>query len=216
MKKILSLFLSLVILVGCSQSLPPAPSPTAPDPVSQDTARSSPEPTAAPTRRETAAPTPSSIPTTASPTPGKTRSVDPSPTAGRAQPGQEQPYQTIVQLVIADAATRLGIGPEQITVLSIESVNWSDAGLGCPVPGMMYAQVITPGYRILLEAEGQTYRYHTDRSRAFVLCQQGQEPQMPVIPVDKDEILDGDPWMPVNPLPTPIRGDDVVDPEPIK
>jgi hypothetical protein len=35
---------------------------------------------------------------------------------------------------------------------------------------MMYAQVITPGYRIVLEADGKTYTYHTSQSHV-VLCE---------------------------------------------
>jgi len=50
-------------------------------------------------------------------------------------------------------------------------VEWSDASLGCPKPGFAYAQVITPGYRIVLTAGQQQYEYHTDKSRAVVLCE---------------------------------------------
>jgi hypothetical protein len=35
----------------------------------------------------------------------------------------------------------------------------------------MYAQVITPGYRVVLEAGGQRYEYHTDTGRFVVLCE---------------------------------------------
>ncbi|MDH7485450.1 MAG: hypothetical protein QHJ81_04145 [Anaerolineae bacterium] len=69
-----------------------------------------------------------------------------------------------------DLSRRLGIGIEEIEVQSVEAVEWPDTSLGCPQPGMMYAQVITPGYRILLRAGGQTYEYHSDRQRA-ILCQ---------------------------------------------
>jgi hypothetical protein len=50
-------------------------------------------------------------------------------------------------------------------------VDWSDTSLGCPEPGMMYAQVITPGFLVMIEAEGQQYEYHTDESRFVVLCE---------------------------------------------
>ncbi|MCX7707861.1 MAG: hypothetical protein N2204_07620 [Anaerolineae bacterium] len=72
-------------------------------------------------------------------------------------------------LAIADLAGRLGIPESAITVRAVEAVEWPDASLGCPRPGMMYAQVITPGYRIVLEAGGRTYDYHTSQSHA-VLC----------------------------------------------
>src|SRR5262245_26364313 len=50
----------------------------------------------------------------------------------------------------ADAAKRTGKSDKEITVVSAERVSWSDASMGCPAPGMMYAQVIVPGYRIIL------------------------------------------------------------------
>jgi len=69
-----------------------------------------------------------------------------------------------------DLAQRLGMDIEEIEVVMVEAVEWPDASLGCPQPGMMYAQVITPGYRILLRAGDKTYEYHSDYKRA-ILCQ---------------------------------------------
>ncbi len=60
-------------------------------------------------------------------------------------------------------AEKLGIPAGEIQVVSSEAVDWPDTSLGCPQPGMMYAQVITPGYRIVLEAKGKQYTAHTDR-----------------------------------------------------
>ena len=36
----------------------------------------------------------------------------------------------------------------------------------------MYAQVITPGYLITLEANGQQYEYHTNETNVVVLCEE--------------------------------------------
>jgi hypothetical protein len=77
-----------------------------------------------------------------------------------------------VRLSREDLARRLGIGAEEVRTVSLEGVEWRDASLGCPQPGMMYAQVITPGYRVVLEAEGVRYEYHTDWGRVVVLCDQ--------------------------------------------
>lgn len=63
----------------------------------------------------------------------------------------------------ADLAARLGVSIDQIAVVSVVFVEWRDASLGCPQPGMMYAQVITPGYRILLRGEEKLYEYHSAR-----------------------------------------------------
>jgi hypothetical protein len=67
----------------------------------------------------------------------------------------------VVALARQDLAERLDLPLEQIRVASIESVRWPDASLGCPQPGMAYGQVVTPGYRIVLEAGGQQYSYHS-------------------------------------------------------
>jgi hypothetical protein len=102
------------------------------------------------------------------------------PTSPVAEPGAA-PVQGLAQPVpgseaaLAAAITHLiqqtGLPPDQITVTSIQPMEWPDASLGCPQEGMMYAQVITPGYLIVLEAQGQTFEYHTDQGTNVVLCQ---------------------------------------------
>ena len=69
----------------------------------------------------------------------------------------------------ADAAARTGLDASVWTVTRLEAVQWPDAGLGCPKPGEMYAQVLTPGYRIELSAVGRTLEYHSGGKRV-VLC----------------------------------------------
>jgi len=69
-------------------------------------------------------------------------------------------------------ASQLDIPAEEIDVKSVETWEWPDASLGCPEPGKSYAQVTTPGYRVILEAEGETYEVHTDeRGRTVVMCE---------------------------------------------
>jgi len=81
--------------------------------------------------------------------------------------------QHVVALAHEDLAQRLGLKPEAIQVVSVQAVDWPDTSLGCPEPGMMYAQVITPGYRVMLEAESRRYEYHTDTVHHVILCQPG-------------------------------------------
>ena len=73
--------------------------------------------------------------------------------------------QQMVYLAKEDLAKQLGISVESISVESVEQVDWPDASLGCPEPGKVYAQVITPGFRILLQANGKTYEYHSGANR---------------------------------------------------
>lgn len=62
-----------------------------------------------------------------------------------------------------DLAARVGAAADAITLVSIEAVEWRDSSLGCPQPGQMYLQVITPGYRFVFAADGTTYEYHAAR-----------------------------------------------------
>jgi hypothetical protein len=74
-----------------------------------------------------------------------------------------------VRLAREGLAQKLGLASEMVRLVSVEAVEWRDTSLGCPQPGMMYAQVITPGFRVVLEARGKKYDYHTDRGRNVVL-----------------------------------------------
>jgi hypothetical protein len=97
-----------------------------------------------------------------------------------------------------DLARRLDLSLDAIRLLSVEEVEWPDASLGCPQHRLLYPDVVTPGFRLVLEAEDQTYAYHTDTERLIVLCGDDGRPAYPVIPVDPGEIMDGEPWMPVD------------------
>ena len=72
--------------------------------------------------------------------------------------------------VKADLASRLGVTEDEISLVSAVAVTWNDASLGCPEKGMMYIQVLTPGYRIILEVGGKQYDYRTDDRGYFKLC----------------------------------------------
>ncbi len=86
-----------------------------------------------------------------------------------AQGGGEN--EMIVEKVKKDLAEKKGLPLDQITVKKVESVSWPDTSLGCPEPGKMYAQVITPGCRVVLSGGGKDYVYHTGLNGTFVLCE---------------------------------------------
>ncbi len=91
------------------------------------------------------------------------RVVRPTPSPG--------PYPDAVTAAIRRLAEDRDIPPEEIKVASWEAVDWPDTSLGCPEPGMMYAQVIVPGYLVVLEFRGDLYRAHTDRTgERVVFC----------------------------------------------
>jgi len=74
----------------------------------------------------------------------------------------------------ADLAKRLGVEAAQVTVVSSSEVTWPDGSLGCPEPGMHYTQALVPGSRIILEAAGKQYHYHSGGTRAPFLCENPQ------------------------------------------
>ena len=87
------------------------------------------------------------------------------PTAQASSPAPDP----LVALATADAARRTGAAPGDVRIARVESREWPDRSLGCPRPGMGYAQAITPGYLIVAEAAGQQLEYHTDHAQV-VLC----------------------------------------------
>jgi hypothetical protein len=66
---------------------------------------------------------------------------------------------------------QLKIDPDTIKLVSVEQVDWPDACLGVQKPGVMCAQVITSGYRVVMEAQGNLYEFHTDETGSAVKFQ---------------------------------------------
>jgi hypothetical protein len=87
--------------------------------------------------------------------------------------------ENLIEQAKQDLAQRLTIPTSQITLVEATAVEWSDSSLGCPQPGMEYLQVITPGYRILLEAGGTQYEYHSNRDAYVVYCENMKPPTLP-------------------------------------
>lgn len=67
------------------------------------------------------------------------------------------------------------VGERDFSLTSSERMQWSDASLGCPREGFGYAQVITPGYKLVFELEGESYPVHTNADGShMVICRDGQ------------------------------------------
>lgn len=78
---------------------------------------------------------------------------------------QPSEYAEVLMLAQEDLNRRFDLDIEDITLVKIVSVEWPDTALGNPEPGMAYAQVIVPGFKMMLEAGEQTYIYHTSLDR---------------------------------------------------
>ncbi len=77
----------------------------------------------------------------------------------------------VMQSIIDLVALETGDEVQTITITKVESTEWPDTSLGCPVEGGFYAQVITPGYLVTVEYEGQSFEVHTDLAGHAVTCE---------------------------------------------
>jgi len=122
---------------------------------------------------------------------------------GTSIPPAESNLRDLTEKAKNDLVSQFGYAADQIKVLGARTVTWPDASLGCPQQDLQYAQVLTPGFWILLEADSKQYPYHTDQVNQLVLCMDDLSPNaegtpLPLIPVKPDDIKDGDPLVPVN------------------
>ena len=95
-----------------------------------------------------------------------------SPQAGRSGEGAADPSANgaaIGEQARAAAARQLKAQPGEFTVVTIEPTQWSDSSLGCGKPGARSAQVMTKGYAVVLERQGQRHQVNVAGSHA-VMC----------------------------------------------
>lgn len=98
---------------------------------------------------------------------------------GESSAGDDEALQEATEQAVADAADATGVAPDDITVVAAERVTWSDGALGCPEGDEMYTQALVEGYRIELEADGQTRHYHGQDGDAPFHCADPQPPADP-------------------------------------
>jgi len=75
-----------------------------------------------------------------------------------------------------DLAQKINIPVGEITIVSVEAVEWPDGCLGIHIEGIMCIQVITPGYRVVLEASGEVHEYHTNENGSQVILAAAPQP----------------------------------------
>jgi hypothetical protein len=74
----------------------------------------------------------------------------------------------------AEAAREAGVPLDSVRVLESEAVTWPDSGLGCSGPDESTLQVLTPGYRVVIDAGGRRLEYRGDSRGHFSLCPEGR------------------------------------------
>ncbi len=175
----LVLLLGALALAGCSgagrDTFGPAAATKLPPP--SPTAAAIPSETPAPVAYPSETPASAAYPVTTSapiaypagtPLPPEMPPVSPIPMGSETAPVGINP--ALLELAKQDLAQRLSVAADQITVVSAEYEDWPDSSLGCPQPGMAYSQVLTPGYRFILQYGQKQYDYHTGLKGTLVLC----------------------------------------------
>ncbi|MEI7768763.1 MAG: hypothetical protein WCI67_02185, partial [Chloroflexales bacterium] len=76
----------------------------------------------------------------------------------------------LLDKILADAAQLSGVPAASIVVQVGQAVEWPDGALGCPQPGVVYLQVITPGYHVVLLAGARSYDYRAAERGRFFVC----------------------------------------------
>ena len=76
---------------------------------------------------------------------------------------------------VTSLSDQLSLAVDQIKLVSTEAVTWPDGCLGIVRMGVMCTQAEVPGFKIILDAEGQEYEYHTNQDGSVVLLAEGAE-----------------------------------------
>lgn len=131
-----------------------------------------PQPSAEPTRPE------------ASPTPVPPAEPQVTPTL----PVSEVP-EAILKLAYDDLAAGLNVTWGEIRLVSAEPVDFPNSCLGIETPGMGCLDVITPGYRIQLQAGSSIYTYVSNLKGEKVYLAQAAGPSVKTTPVHDRVVL---------------------------
>ncbi len=90
------------------------------------------------------------------------------PDTGDVGTPQDLPPRAVLEAVDR-LSQELGVTVEEIEIVEFEQVEWPDACLGVPQEGQACAQVITPGFRVVLEANGQQYEFRSDQEGVIIV-----------------------------------------------
>lgn len=75
---------------------------------------------------------------------------------------------------------QLGVTLAEIQILDTEQVDWPDACLGLAEEDEFCAQVVTPGWRVLADVDGQIYELRTDETGTVVRTPENMDNQTPI------------------------------------
>ena len=103
------------------------------------------------------------------------RSDTPAPTSTpQTSRIESQVPKGILDPILKEAAKLANVPPQQLVIVRAEAVVWNDGSLGCPEPGMEYAQALINGFWVVISGAGQTYDFRVGRDGNFRLCPAGR------------------------------------------
>ena len=85
--------------------------------------------------------------------------------------------QSLIEKAMNDLAKKLSIPIALIDITDAREVTWPDSSLGCPQPGMVYADMLTTGYLVILNTKDHEYQYHAGNNAEIFFC---ENPTLPV------------------------------------
>ena len=74
---------------------------------------------------------------------------------------------------ISALTARSNVSPNKIKLVSTEAVTWPNGCLGVVRIGVLCTQAQVEGFKIILEANGEQYEYHTNQDGSIVLLAEG-------------------------------------------
>ncbi len=80
----------------------------------------------------------------------------------------EEDLPPAVQAVLEQVSQQTGVEVRNIEIVTLEQVDWPDACLGLPETDEACADVVTPGFRVELQVNNQTFEFRTDESGAII------------------------------------------------
>jgi hypothetical protein len=112
----------------------------------------------------------------------RSRPAPPPVSAGGSSTATPEARKDAFNAAVKALSKQINAPRDAIAGVSQEEATWNDACLGCPKAGEKCAQVLTPGYRVILRVSEATYEYHTDLGGRARLCGQTIPPTPTAIP----------------------------------
>jgi hypothetical protein len=88
---------------------------------------------------------------------------------GGAAKGRDAEREAAIERAKTFLAARPGLARKLIKLETATAATWTDASLGCPEKDKVYAQMLSEGFRVVLQADSTSYEVHVADKRV-VLC----------------------------------------------